>query len=94
MDQREERKKSGMPLYMGIHRNVGGSTSEATSDAHRKDLEVQDKHGARCLHYSYNQNRATVFCLFEAPSAEAADAVHQEAHGLTADEIIEVKDGS
>ena len=35
-----------------------------------------------------------VFCLAEAPSKEAAEAVHQEAHGLTADEIIEVKEGS
>ena len=83
-----------MPLYMGIHRNAEGSTSEATSDAHRKDLEVQDKHGARCLHYWYNQNRATVFCLFEAPSTEATDAVHREARGFTTDEIIQVKNGS
>ena len=49
--KREERKESRMPLYMGIHRNAEGSTSEATSDAHRKNLEVQDKNGARCLHY-------------------------------------------
>jgi hypothetical protein len=35
-----------------------------------------------------------VFCLVEAPSAEAADAVHKEAHGLGADEITEVKEGS
>ncbi len=30
----------------------------------------------------------------EAPSKEAAAAVHREAHGLLADEIIEVKEGS
>jgi hypothetical protein len=35
-----------------------------------------------------------VFCLAEAPSKEAAEIVHQEAHGLVADEIIEVKEGS
>ena len=89
-----KRKESKMPLYMDIHRNVEGLTSEAVAEAHKKDLEVQDKHGVRCLHYWYNENQGMVFCLFEAPSAEAADAVHQEAHGLTADEIIEVKDGS
>lgn len=33
------------------------------------------------------------FCLSEAPSKEAADAVHREGHGLVADEIIEVKRG-
>jgi hypothetical protein len=30
----------------------------------------------------------------EAPSKEAAAAVHREAHGLLADEIIEVKEGA
>lgn len=34
-----------------------------------------------------------VFCLVEAPSKEAAVRVHQEAHGLVADEVIEVREG-
>ena len=32
--------------------------------------------------------------MVEAPSKEAAAAVHSEAHGLMADEIFEVKEGS
>ena len=32
--------------------------------------------------------------LVEAPSAEAADALHKEATGLGANEITEVKEGS
>jgi len=35
-----------------------------------------------------------VFCLVEAPDKEAAIAVHREAHGLVADSIVEVKEGS
>jgi len=35
-----------------------------------------------------------VFCLVEAPSAAAAQAVHREAHGLIADEIYQVQEGS
>jgi hypothetical protein len=42
---------------------VEGLTSEAVAEAHKKDLEVQDKHGVRCLHYWYNENQGTVFCL-------------------------------
>jgi hypothetical protein len=38
--------------------------------------------------------KGEVLCLVEAPSATAADAVHNEAHGLGADEIIEVNEGS
>ena len=34
-----------------------------------------------------------VFCLIEAPNKEAAATVHREAHGLEADEIIEVQEG-
>jgi len=37
---------------------------------------------------------AIVHCLVESPSEEAAERVHREAHGLVADEIYEVKEGS
>jgi hypothetical protein len=35
-----------------------------------------------------------VFCLVEAPSADAAAAVHRQAHGLLADEVFLVQEGS
>jgi hypothetical protein len=35
-----------------------------------------------------------VFCLSEAPSAVAVNAAHREAHGLQADEVIEVAEGT
>jgi len=38
--------------------------------------------------------KTKVFCLFDAPNAEAAEAVHREAHGLMGDEIVEVEEGS
>ena len=79
---------------MDIHRNVEGLTPEAVADAHKKDLEVQDEYGVKYHRYWYNDETGEVFCLAEAPSKEAAEAVHREAHGLTADEIIEVKEGS
>jgi hypothetical protein len=83
-----------MPLYMDVHRKVEGLTAEAVAEAHRKDLEVQGKHGVNYLRYWFNEADGTVFCLCEAPSKEAADLVHREAHGLAADEIIEVREGS
>ena len=36
----------------------------------------------------------TIFCLVEAPSADAASTVHREAHGLVADQVHLVKEGS
>ena len=32
--------------------------------------------------------------MVDAPSKEAAIAVHREAHGLLADDVIEVKEGA
>jgi hypothetical protein len=82
-----------MPKYMDIHKGVEGLTAEAVAGAHQQDLEVQEKHGVKYLKYWFNEADGTVFCLCEAPNKEAAEAVHREAHGLVADEIIEVKEG-
>jgi Protein of unknown function (DUF4242) len=83
-----------MPLYMDTHEKVDGLTAEAVAGAHQRDLEVQQKHGARYLKYWFNENDGRVYCLVEAPSKEAAVEVHREAHGLLADEIVEVKEGA
>ncbi len=83
-----------MPLYLDVHHKVEGLTGEAVGDAHAKDLRVQHKYGVNYLRYWYDEGTGKVFCLVEAPSKEAAAAVHREAHGLLADEIIEVKEGA
>ena len=82
------------PYNMDIHRDVEGLTAEAVAGAHQKDLEVQDKLGVKYIRYWFDEESGTVFCLAEAPSKEAAEAVHREAHGLMASEIIEVREGS
>lgn len=82
-----------MPLFMDVHKNVDGLTADAVIGAHKKDLETQGKYGVNYLKYWYNEKDGTVFCLCEAPDKEAANKVHSEAHGLVADEIIEVKEG-
>jgi hypothetical protein len=83
-----------MPLYMDVHNHVPGLTAEAVADAHAKDLAIQQKYGVEYLKYWYDENTGRVFCLVSAPNKEAAMAVHREAHGLVADEITEVKEGS
>ena len=93
-----ETEKSSMTsssdqLYMDIHKNVEGLTAEAVMGAHQRDLEVQKKYGVNYVDYWYEEESGTVFCLVEAPSKEAAAAVHKEAHGLVADEIIAVAQG-
>ena len=43
--------------------------------------------------YWFDEEAGEVFCLVEAPNKEAAQAAHREAHGLVADEIVEVQEG-
>lgn len=83
-----------MPLYMDIHTMDGGVGFDDVTKAHLADLQTQAQHDVRYLRYWVDEPRGKVFCLVEAPSAEAAAAVHREAHGLVADEIFQVQEGS
>jgi peptidyl-tRNA hydrolase len=83
-----------MPLYLDVHKKIDALTADGAAEAHRKDLEVQQKHGVNYLRYWFDEGTGKIFCLVEAPSKEAAEAVHRESHGFIADEIIEVKEGS
>ena len=78
---------------MDIHKHIPGLTKEAVEGAHARDLEVQKKYGVNYLKYWYDDTSGRVFCLIEAPNKESAIAVHREAHGLVADDIIEVQEG-
>ncbi len=78
-----------MPLYMDRHEGVT-ATPEEMAEVHLKDVEVQGRYGVTYLTYWVDERTARAFCLVDAPSREAAEAVHREAHGLVANEIIEV----
>lgn len=83
-----------MPLYMDVHSLDSGVTRDDVAGAHAKDLEHQDAHGVKYLRYWVDEKAGKIFCLVEAPNAEAANTVHREAHGLVADEVYEVHEGS
>jgi hypothetical protein len=83
-----------MPLFMDVHNKVEGLTADAVAGAHQKDLEVQGKHDVSYLRYWFDEGTGRVFCLVDAPTKAAAEAVHREAHGLLADDITEVREGS
>ncbi len=76
---------------MDIHNLGEGTTAENVAKAHAKDMETQQKYGVEYTKYWVNEKAGKVFCLAHAPSAEAAEQVHREAHGLLPDKIIEVQ---
>jgi hypothetical protein len=83
-----------MPLFMDVHEKVDGLTAAAVAGAHRRDLDVQHAYGVRYLRYWFDETTGRVFCHVEAPDAEAACSVHRDAHGLVADSITQVQEGT
>jgi hypothetical protein len=81
-----------MALFMDVH-DLGSVTADDVAKAHQADLATQDEHGVHYLRYWVNESQGKVFCLVDAPNAEAANTVHREAHGLVADEIYPVVEG-
>lgn len=79
-----------MPLYMDIHTIDPETPWEDVAKAHYADIEVQDEYDVEYLKYWFNKDCGKLFCLVEAPNAEAARCVHQHAHGLLAEKLIEV----
>ena len=81
-------------MFMDVHDHVDGLTAEAVAGAHKRDLEVQEKYGVNYVQYWFDEASGKVFCLVDAPDADAAEAVHREAHGLVADAITPVQEGA
>lgn len=83
-----------MPLFMDVHNMDGQVALADVAKAHMADLQTQGEHDVNYLRYWVDEGAGKIFCLVEAPDADAAHTVHREAHGLVADEIYEVKEGA
>jgi Protein of unknown function (DUF4242) len=66
---------------------------ERRREGPRRRPRQADTHGVKYLRYRVDEDAGRIFCLVEAPDADAAHAVHREAHGLVADEIFQVSEG-
>jgi len=82
-----------MPLFMDIHTVDGGVDLDDVAKAHQADLATQGDHDVQYLRYWVDEGQGKIFCLVDAPDAEAANTVHREAHGLVAEEIYAVQEG-
>ena len=83
-----------MPLFMDVHDELpAGATAADVANAHKEDLKTQGKYGVDYQQYWVDETNGKVFCLVEAPDAEAAAVVHREAHGLVADHLYPVVEG-
>jgi hypothetical protein len=86
---------AGKRLYLDVHDlGPGKATAQAVAGAHQKDLAVQGRHGVAFKAYWVDEKAGKVYCLAEAPFADAINHVHKEAHGLLAAKITEVTSDS
>jgi hypothetical protein len=83
-----------MALFMDTHAIDGGVAAGDVANAHAMDVATQDRYGVRYLRYWVDESAGKIFCLVDAPDAEAANQVHREAHGLVAESIYPVIEGA
>jgi hypothetical protein len=83
-----------VPLFMDVHEIADGVAMDDVARAHLADLQAQPGHDVNYLRYWVDEQAGRVFCLVEAPTADAAAEVHRQAHGLVADQIYQVQEGS
>jgi Nickel responsive protein SCO4226-like len=83
-----------MPLFMDVHTIDGGVSVDDVAKAHTADLQTQGTYDVSYLRYWVDQARGKVFCLVDAPDASAAATVHRHAHGLVANEVYLVNEGT
>ena len=78
-----------MPIYMDVH-IVPGVKAKDVAEAHRKDLLHQHEYGCNCMTYWIDEERETIFCLIDAADKDAVKEMHNKAHGMVPNKIIEV----
>ncbi len=83
-----------MPLYMDVHNLGQAVTRDEAAQAHAADLAVQADHDVHYLRYWVEEAEGRIYCLVDAPDPDAAHRVHREAHGLVADELHLVVEGT
>ena len=83
-----------MPLFLDSHTVEGGVSAGDVAQAHQADLATQTEFGVQYLRYWVDESAGRIFCLVDAPDAETASTVHRLAHGLVADEIYAVAEGT
>jgi hypothetical protein len=78
-----------MPQFMDVHRHMQGVTAEALKEAHDADLAIQGDENVNFKQAWADPESGMVFCLSEAPSADAVRKIHERA-GHPADDVYPI----
>ncbi|MFF1379475.1 SCO4226 family nickel-binding protein [Streptomyces sp. NPDC058308] len=75
-----------MSHFMDVHHGMNDITAEQLREAHQADLAIENEEGVHFEKAWADPQSGTVYCLSEAPSADAVQRIHERA-GHRADEI-------
>ncbi|GEC07849.1 guanylate cyclase [Streptomyces spinoverrucosus] len=75
-----------MTQFMDVHRGMLGITADQLQEAHQADLAIEKEEGVHFKQAWADPDSGIVYCLSEAPSADAVQRIHERA-GHKADEI-------
>ncbi|MEV7990685.1 SCO4226 family nickel-binding protein [Streptomyces sp. NPDC086077] len=75
-----------MAQFMDVHRGMRGITADQLHEAHQADLAIESEEGVHFKQAWADPDSGIVYCLSEAPSAEAVQRIHERA-GHKADEV-------
>ncbi|MET7653350.1 MULTISPECIES: SCO4226 family nickel-binding protein [unclassified Streptomyces] len=75
-----------MTRFMDVHHDMQGITADQLLAAHQADLAIEGEEGVHFERAWADPESGTVYCLSEAPSADAVLRVHERT-GHRADEI-------
>ncbi|GGS45795.1 guanylate cyclase [Planobispora rosea] len=75
-----------MAKFMDVHHGMQGITAEQLHQAHDADLAIQSEENVVFEQAWADPESGIVYCLSEAPSAEAVQRIHERA-GHPADEV-------
>ena len=78
-----------MATFMDVHHGMNGITADQLAEAHKADLAIESEEHVHFKQAWADPDTGTVYCLSEAPSAEAVQRVHERA-GHPAKETYEV----
>jgi len=80
------REVETMARFMDVHHGMQGITADQLTQAHQADLAIEKDEGVHFERAWADPESGLVYCLSDAPSAEAVQRIHERA-GHKADEI-------
>jgi hypothetical protein len=66
-----------MTKFMDVHTGMHGITEEALRAAHQADVDIQDDEGVEFQRAWADPDSGYVWCVSEAPSADAVRRIHE-----------------